>query len=169
MTDETPAAAVARQSGRSPYEDQYGFSRAVAAGDSVLVAGCTAYDDGVAVFEGDPYEQTLAAFEVALEALGPYGLTAADVVRTRMYLTHVRDCDEVGRAHRKLFGEVRPVTTMVVVQGLTDSRMMVEVEVEAHRPGLARALAAARDRTSADAPADAPDPAGPQTSEGTQP
>ncbi|GAA2123843.1 RidA family protein [Kitasatospora saccharophila] len=140
MTDETPAPTTVRQSGKSPYEDQYGFSRAVVAGDFVLVAGCTAYDDVDAVVEGDPYEQTLAAFRTALDALAGYGLTAADVVRTRLYLTHVRDCDEVGRAHEELFGEVRPVTTMVVVQGLTDSRMMVEVEVEAHRPGLARTL-----------------------------
>ncbi|QKW19156.1 RidA family protein [Kitasatospora sp. NA04385] len=140
MTDETPATTTARPSGRSPYADQYGFSRAVVAGDFVLVAGCTAYDDVDAVVEGDPYEQALAAFRTALDALDGYGLTAADVVRTRMYLTHVRDCDEVGRAHKEIFDAVRPVTTMVVVQGLTDSRMMVEVEVEAHRPGLARTL-----------------------------
>ncbi|MEV7213144.1 RidA family protein [Kitasatospora cineracea] len=139
MTDETPAA-TAGPSRQSPSEDQYGSARAVVAGDFVLVAGCTAYDDVDAVVEGDPYEQTLAAFRTALDALDGYGLTAADVVRTRMYLTHVRDCDEVGRAHKELFAGVRPVTTMVVVQGLTDSRMMVEVEVEAHRPGLARTL-----------------------------
>lgn len=140
MTDETPATTTVRPSRQSPYEDQYGFARAVVAGDFVLVAGCTALDDSDAAAEGDPYEQALAAFRTALAALDGYGLTAADVVRTRMYLTHVRDRDEVGRAHKELFDAVRPVTTMVVVQGLTDSRMMVEVEVEAHRPGLARTL-----------------------------
>ncbi|MFD7641323.1 RidA family protein [Kitasatospora sp. NPDC059795] len=139
MTDETPAT-TARHSGKSPWEDAYGSSRAVAAGDFVLVAGCTAYEDGVTLAEGDPYEQTIAAFKVAFDALDHYGLTATDVVRTRMYLTHVRDCDAVGRAHKEIFDQVRPVTTMVVVEGLTDSRMMVEVEVEAHRPGLARTL-----------------------------
>ncbi|MFJ5924202.1 RidA family protein [Kitasatospora sp. NPDC092948] len=139
MTDETPAA-VARRSAESPFEDAYGSSRAVAAGDFVLVAGCTAFEDGAVLSEGDPYEQTIAAFKVALDALDPYGLTVADVVRTRMYLTHVRDCEAVGRAHKEIFDTVRPVTTMVVVEGLTDSRMMVEVEVEAHRPGLARTL-----------------------------
>ncbi|MGW4381357.1 Rid family hydrolase [Kitasatospora sp. NPDC004531] len=139
MTDETPAAA-ARPSEAPSREDAYGHARAVPAGDFVLVGGCTAFDDGEAAVEGDPYEQTIAAFRAALGALGRYGLTAADVVRTRMYLTHVRDCDEVGRAHKELFDQVRPVTTMVVVQGLSDSRMMVEVELEAHRPGLARTL-----------------------------
>ncbi|KIQ61739.1 endoribonuclease L-PSP [Kitasatospora griseola] len=139
MTDETPAAAP-QHSETSLREDAYGYSRAVAAGDFVLVAGCTAFEGGVAPVEGGPYEQTIAAFKVAFDALDAYGLTAADVVRTRMYLNHLRDCDEAGRAHKELFDKVRPVTTIVVVEGLTDSRMMVEVEVEAHRPGLARTL-----------------------------
>lgn len=133
-------AVTARVSGFSPWEDVYGFSRAVAAGDFVLVSGCTAFDNGLIHGEGDPYEQTVAAFGLALKALAHYGLTEADVVRTRMYITHVRDSDEVGRAHKKLFDAVRPATTLVVVEGLIDSRMMVEVEVDAHRPGLANSL-----------------------------
>ena len=138
---EVPAAKRPQQvSGFSPWEEEFGFSRAVVAGDFVLVAGSTAYDNGVIQHEGDPYEQTLSAFGVALKALDAYGLTAADVVRTRMFVTHVRDCDEVGRAHKKLFDAIRPVATMVVVQGLIDSRMVVEVELEAYRPGLATSL-----------------------------
>ncbi|MFD9127741.1 RidA family protein [Kitasatospora sp. NPDC059571] len=138
---ETPAAPRPyRVSGFSPWEDQFGYSRAVAVGDTVLVAGTTAFEGGVVHHEGDPYTQTLAAFEVAFKALAEFGLSVADVVRTRMFITHVRDCDEVGRAHKKLFDVIRPVATMVVVQGLIDSRMMVEVEVEAYRPGLATSL-----------------------------
>ncbi|WP_405013806.1 RidA family protein [Kitasatospora sp. NBC_01539] len=138
---ETPAASrPLRVSGFSPWEEEFGFSRAVAAGDFVLVAGTTAFHDGMVQDEGDPYAQTLTAFAVALKALEPYGLSAADVVRTRIYLTHVRDSDEVGRAHKKLFDTIRPVLTVVVVEGLIDSRMMVEVELEAHRTGLATSL-----------------------------
>ncbi|MER8182522.1 RidA family protein [Kitasatospora sp. NPDC094015] len=137
MTDTPAAPRSHRVSGSSPWEEQFGFSRAVAVGDTVLVAGTTAFEDGLVQHEGDPFRQTLAAFGVALKALAPYGLSVADVVRTRMYLTHVRDCDEAGRAHKQLFDTVRPVSTMVVVEGLIDSRMMVEVEIEAYRAGLA--------------------------------
>ncbi|WP_371496424.1 RidA family protein [Kitasatospora sp. NBC_00374] len=138
---ETPAAPRShRVTGFSPWEEQFGFSRAVAVGDTVLVAGTTAFENGMVHHEGDPYRQTLAAFEVAFKALAEYGLSAADVVRTRMYLTHVRDCDEAGRAHKQLFDTIRPVSTMVVVEGLIDSRMMVEIEIEAYRPGLATSL-----------------------------
>jgi enamine deaminase RidA (YjgF/YER057c/UK114 family) len=129
-------------SGFSPWEEEFGSAHAVAAGDQVHVAGCTAWVDGRIEREGDPFTQTLTAFGSAVQALAAYGLTIDDVVRTRMYLTHVRDAEEVGRAHRQLFAAVRPVTTMLVVAGLVDPRMMVEVELDAHRAGLALTLQA---------------------------
>ncbi|WP_441246631.1 RidA family protein [Kitasatospora sp. McL0602] len=129
-----------RVAGFSPWEDEFGYSRAAAAGDYVHVAGTTAWVDGRVEHEGDPYHQTLAAFGVGLDALAAYGLTADDVIRTRMYITHVRDAEEVGRAHSALFGATRPVATMVVVEGLIDSRMMVEIELDAYRAGLAHSL-----------------------------
>ncbi|GAA4954155.1 MAG: RidA family protein [Streptomycetaceae bacterium] len=124
---------VERISSGGPYEDVIGYSRAVAAGDFVLVSGCTSVVDGVFVGEGDPFEQTLTAFGIAEKALQKAGLSRDDVVRTRMYITHARDADEVGRAHKAMFDTARPAATMVVVAGLIDSRMLVEVEVEAYR------------------------------------
>ncbi|MFJ8478178.1 Rid family hydrolase [Kitasatospora sp. NPDC094011] len=129
-----------RVTGFSPWEDAIGSAQAVAAGDHVHVAGARPLVDGVLHGEGDPYEQAVAAFGNALAALAAYGLTADDVVRTRMFLIHARDVDAVGRAHRELFDTVRPVVTLVVVDGLIDSRMMVEVEIDAYRTGLAKTL-----------------------------
>ncbi|MBD0688597.1 Rid family hydrolase [Streptomyces sp. CBMA123] len=126
--------------GFSPWEDVIGTAQAVAAGDHVHVAGARALVDGVLHGESDPYEQARVAFGNALEALAAYGLTADDVVRTRMFLTHARDVEAVGRVHRELFDAVRPVATLVVVDGLIDSRMMVEVEIDAYRTGLAKTL-----------------------------
>jgi enamine deaminase RidA (YjgF/YER057c/UK114 family) len=115
------------------WEDTIGYSRAVAAGPFVLVSGSTATVDGAIVHEGDPYAQTLAAFRVAEQALAQAGCTLADVVRTRMFITHASDHEAVGRAHRELFGAIRPAATMVVVNGLLEPRMLVEVEVDAYR------------------------------------
>ncbi|MGF1426220.1 Rid family hydrolase [Kitasatospora sp. LaBMicrA B282] len=129
-----------RVSGFSPWEEEFGYARAVAAGDHVHVAGCTAWVEGRIEREGDPFTQTLTSFGIGLAALAAYGLTVDHVVRTRMYITHVRDAEEVGRAHKQLFDVVRPVATMVVVEGLIDSRMMVEVELDAYRAGLAQTL-----------------------------
>lgn len=123
-----------RISSGGPWEERIGYSRAVVAGPWVLVAGSTATVSGQVVEIGDFYGQTLAAFEIALAAVREAGLDTADVVRTRMYVRDMSRQDEVGRAHRALFGDVRPVATMVEVSGLAHPDHLVEVEVDAYRP-----------------------------------
>ncbi|MGI5257275.1 Rid family hydrolase [Streptomyces angustmyceticus] len=117
----------------NPWEEKIGIARAVAAGDRILVAGTMPVVDGVLQGEGDPYEQTRAAFTHALAALKPFGLGAEAVLRTRVYLTHLRDVDAAGRAHRELFAAQPPASTLVVVSGFADPRVLVEVELEAFR------------------------------------
>ncbi|MFC4499067.1 MULTISPECIES: RidA family protein [Streptomyces] len=122
-----------RVSTGTPWEDAFGYSRAVELPNGlVLVSGCTSVVDGQIVGSG-PYEQTVNSFNVAFAALGQLGLGRDDVVRTRMYLTHARDVDDVGRAHKELFDSVRPAASMIIVSGLVDSGLVVEVEVEAYR------------------------------------
>ncbi|MGW0840052.1 RidA family protein [Streptomyces sp. NPDC002787] len=125
--------AVRRVQSGSPWEESFGFARAVAAGDRVLVAGTTAFKGEVLYGEGDPYEQAKVAFTSAIEALAEFGLGAEAVIRTRMYLTHMRDVEAVGRAHKEIFDPVRPASTLLVVEGFVDPRILVEVEVEAFR------------------------------------
>ena len=52
-----------------------------------------------------------------------------------MYITHARDVEEVGRAHKELFDDVRPAASMIIVSGFVDPSLVVEVEVEAFRAG----------------------------------
>ncbi|CAL9563332.1 Rid family hydrolase [Streptomyces sp. enrichment culture] len=125
--------AVRRVQSGSPWEESFGFARAVAAGDRVLVAGTTAFRGDVLHGEGDPYAQAVAAFTGALEAIGEFGLGRESVIRTRVHLAHSRDIDAVGRAHKELFDPVRPVTTFLVVEGFVDPRVLVSVEIEAFR------------------------------------
>ncbi|MFD0314352.1 RidA family protein [Streptomyces flavalbus] len=125
--------AVRRVQSGSPWEETFGFARAVAAGDRVLVAGTTSFKGSVLYGEGDPYEQAKVAFTSAIEAIAEFGLGVDSVVRTRMYLSHARDVDAVGRAHKEFFGTVRPVSTLLVVEGFVDPRILVEVEIEAFR------------------------------------
>jgi enamine deaminase RidA (YjgF/YER057c/UK114 family) len=116
------------------WEDRYGYSRVVQAGPLVLVAGCTSNVDGVVQHPGAAYEQAVFAFQVALDALAKAGARVFDVVRTRMYVVGADHADAVGQAHGALFGQVRPVATMVMVERLIDPAMLVEVEVEAYVP-----------------------------------
>ena len=115
----------------SPYEDAYGFSRALRHADRVLVAGTAPIPPPGGEVAPTAYEQMLRCGEIAVAALAEAGASAADVVRTRMFVTDAADADEVGRAHGEVFGAARPVATMVVVAGLIDPSWKVEIEVEA--------------------------------------
>jgi enamine deaminase RidA (YjgF/YER057c/UK114 family) len=124
---------VRRVTTGAPWEEVFGYSRAVELPNGlVLVSGCTSIVDGE-IAGGGPYEQTVNAFNVAFAALEQLGLGRDDVVRTRMYITHARDVDDVGRAHKELFDSVRPAASMIIVSGFVDPSLVVEVEVEAFR------------------------------------
>jgi enamine deaminase RidA (YjgF/YER057c/UK114 family) len=126
--------SITRISSGGPYEAVIGYSRAVVAGPFVLVSGCTATVDGVVMHEGDAYSQAVTALGIALDAVAKAGGSAADVVRTRMYVADIADSDAVGRAHAFYFADVRPAATMVQVSAFIDPRMLVEIEVEAYVP-----------------------------------
>jgi enamine deaminase RidA (YjgF/YER057c/UK114 family) len=129
-------ASVRKVGSGSAREDAFGCSRVVELPNGlVLVSGCGPVLNGQTA-AGSPYEQTVTAFGVALDALKELGLGAEHVVRTRMYLTHARDVDEAARAHKELFGEVRPAASLLIVSGFVDPGL-VEVEVEAYRGGTA--------------------------------
>jgi enamine deaminase RidA (YjgF/YER057c/UK114 family) len=123
--------SVDRVSSGTPWEPLIGYSRAVRAGDTIYVSGCTATVAGEVVAVGDAYEQARLALQGLVDALTRLGAEPRHVVRTRMYVTDIRRWEEVGRAHGEVFGDVRPATSMVEVAGLIDPRMLVEVEAVA--------------------------------------
>jgi enamine deaminase RidA (YjgF/YER057c/UK114 family) len=114
----------------SSYEQSIGFSRALRVGDRVLVAGTApVWPDGSC--DPDPHAQARRCLEIIVAALAEAGARPDDVVRTRQFLVDAADAEAVGRAHGEVFGEIRPVSTMVVVAGLLDPRWRVEIEAEA--------------------------------------
>ena len=124
-----------RVSSGTPWEPVIGYSRAVRAGDTVYVSGCTATVEGEVVAVGDMYEQARLALQGVVDALSRLGAEPRHVVRTRMYVTDISRWPVVGRAHGEVFGDVRPATSMVAVSGLIDPRMLVEVEAVAWTGG----------------------------------
>lgn len=126
---------IERHGSGGPWEDAVGYSRVVRAGDLVWVAGCTAtLPDGTLAGLGDPYAQAVQALANVAAALALAGAAPADVVRTRMYVTDRDHAADVTRAHAEAFGAVRPASALVVVAGLLDPRMLVEVEADAFAP-----------------------------------
>jgi reactive intermediate/imine deaminase len=126
MTDRKRVSSV------SPYEEVIGFSRAVRVGDLVFVSGTVAWGpDGKLVGKGDVYaqaKQTLANIEGYLREAGA---SLEDVVRTRIYLTDIGRWQEVARAHREAFGDVRPAASLLEISSLAEPEMLVEIEAVA--------------------------------------
>ncbi len=112
----------------SPWERNYSFSRIVSAGGFVFLGGTTSADADGVVLGATPYEQTVEILRKVEHELGRGGARLDDVVQTRVYVTDISRADEVGRAHGEVFGQIRPVMTMVEVSALIDPRMQVEIE-----------------------------------------
>lgn len=126
-----------RISSGGPWEAAAGYSRAIAVGDTCVVAGTTdAGPDGRSQHPGDAGAQARAAFAIVERALRDGGFALEDVVRTRMYVVDRADMAAVSAVHGELFAAVRPAATLVVVAGLMEPSLLVEVEAEARRsPG----------------------------------
>jgi enamine deaminase RidA (YjgF/YER057c/UK114 family) len=119
-----------RASSGSPWEPKVGYSRAIRAGNRVLVSGTTPiWPDGCC--DPDPEAQVRRCFEIIAAALAELGSSLDQVVRTRMFITDPGDAEAVGRGHLEALGSAAPAATMVVVAGLLDPRWKVEIEAEA--------------------------------------
>jgi enamine deaminase RidA (YjgF/YER057c/UK114 family) len=123
-------AQMTRQviSSGGPFEQIYGYSRAVRVGALVHVAGTAARGEALA---GDAYMQTQNILATIRAALEQASARIEDVVRTVIYITNIRDADLVGRAQSEVFGNVRPASTMVQVSALIRPEMLVEIEAHA--------------------------------------
>jgi enamine deaminase RidA (YjgF/YER057c/UK114 family) len=127
--------SVERYGSGVSYEEVVGYSRLVRAGDLVLVAGTTAITpDGAIAGIGDPYAQMRQILENIERALAMVGASLADIVRTKAFLTDTGHFEGFARAHGEAFRDIRPVNTTVIIAGLPDPRMLVELEVDAYVP-----------------------------------
>jgi enamine deaminase RidA (YjgF/YER057c/UK114 family) len=115
--------------GTSPFEPVIGFSRAVRVGNVVHVSGT----GPVGAEDSSAAEQTRVVLRLIGRALEQAGASFEDVVRTRMFIAHVEDWEEIGRAHGEVFGVIRPASTMVVA-ALLNPKWKVEIEAEAVIP-----------------------------------
>ncbi|MFN8276570.1 MAG: RidA family protein [Chitinophagales bacterium] len=125
---ERPRSSV---SSGTPWEQTYGYTRAVRIGSLIEVSGTVAADGSTVFAPGDAGEQTLFILKKIEKALDALGASLQHVVRTRMYVTDMTHSDAVGRAHGKVFGNIRPATTMVAVKALIAPEFLVEIEATA--------------------------------------
>jgi enamine deaminase RidA (YjgF/YER057c/UK114 family) len=121
----------ATHSSGSPFEASIGFSRAVRIGNRILVSGTAPVEPDGTSTPGDAEAQADRCLAVIVQAVVALGGTAADIVRTRIFLVNPADGAAVGRAHGKIFGSIRPASTMVAGAVLLRPEWLVEIEAEA--------------------------------------
>ena len=115
----------------STWEERYGYSRAVVAGDRVFVSGTAPVMPGDADPPADAYGQARRCLEIVLAALDQAGATAADVVRPRIFVTNRAHMDEVERL------AVEEHVLLLHAQGV---RVALAVGVVEHAPTRREAL-----------------------------
>jgi enamine deaminase RidA (YjgF/YER057c/UK114 family) len=127
----------------STFEKSIGYSRAVVDGDWVFVSGTTGFDYTTMTIQEDVVAQCEQAFRNIEAALKQADSSLADVVRVHYLMTNGADFERCWPAMGAALGEVRPAATMMVV-GLADVRMKIEIEVTALRRSKAAPKRAAR-------------------------
>ena len=114
----------------SIFEEQIGYSRAVVAGDWVMVSGTTGFDYASMAISDDVVEQAEQCLTNIAAALAQAGSGMADVVRVTYVLPNGADFESCWPVLRRWFGTVRPAA-MMISAGLADPRMKIEIEVTA--------------------------------------
>ncbi|MDJ0950802.1 MAG: RidA family protein [Alphaproteobacteria bacterium] len=121
-----------RISSGSQFEELAGYSRAVADGDWVFVAGTTGFDYEAHTISDDVVEQTHQTFRNIATALEEAGSSLDDVVRVQYTLAHPEDFKTVAPLFGDYFHAARPAATAVVA-GFVDPKIKIEIEVTAKR------------------------------------
>jgi len=129
ITTATRANRLTASSG-SAWEPKMGYSRAVRSGNVIAVTGTVGINaDGS--YPATMGEQAQRSLDIILEAIKALGGRPEHVIRTRMYVTDISKWEEVATVHGKVFGEIRPATSILEVPRLIDKPALIEIEADA--------------------------------------
>jgi enamine deaminase RidA (YjgF/YER057c/UK114 family) len=130
----SPGNGRKRISSGTSWEQTFGYSRAVRAGQVVEVAGTTAMDGDTLVAPGDVAGQARFIFQKIASALREAGAGLEHVVRTRMFVTDIRNWEAAAAVHGEVFSGIRPAATLVEVSALVSPELLIEIEATAILP-----------------------------------
>jgi enamine deaminase RidA (YjgF/YER057c/UK114 family) len=116
----------------SKFEAEIGYSRAVVQGDWCFVSGTTGFDYAAMTISDDVAQQTEQCWKNIEAALKQAGFVLKDIVRANYLLPNGADFEKTWPVLKKYLGDIRPASTMLVA-GLADPRMKIEIEVTAFR------------------------------------
>lgn len=116
----------------STFEQAIGYSRAVVDGRWVFVSGTTGFDYNTMTISDDIVVQADRCFQNIQRALADAKCRLTDVVRVTYIVPDRDDFPKTWPILQRYLGDIRPAATMIVA-GLSDPRMKIEIEVTARR------------------------------------
>ena len=116
----------------SPFEADFGYSRAVVQDDWCFVSGITGYDYETMQLPEGAAAQADNIFKTLESVLIEAGFAMTDIVRVQYTVTDRAVIPDIQPVLRQHLGDIRPAVTMVVA-GLIEPAMKVEIEVTAFR------------------------------------
>ena len=114
----------------STFEQEIGYSRAVAQGPWVFVSGTTGFDYTTMTIAASIEAQTEQCLKNIDAALKQAGATMGDVARVTYVVPDATLFPSTWPILRRWFGSSRPAA-MMISAGLADPRMLIEIEVTA--------------------------------------
>ena len=114
----------------SALEDNIGLARAVVDGDYVFILGTTGYDYDIMTISPDPMVQAEQFFLNIATALQAAGSRVDDIVRVHYIFPNKLDFEPCWPVFKKYLAIAKLTATMIVA-GLLDDAMRLEVEVTA--------------------------------------
>lgn len=107
------------------------WSNCLVVGNHVFIAGLTARS-GTEVVGGDSmYAQARAIFAKIKHLMGAAGGKMGDIVKVNIFVTDIKQREEVWKARREVFSGDFPVSTLVEVSALAVPELLVEIEAVA--------------------------------------
>ena len=123
---------IKRIGSKTKWENLVSYSRAVECGSYLEFSGTTSVDEsGQIIGIGDPYLQTKFIIKKIQNILKSRGLSLENVVRTRIFVTNIKDWEAVGKAHGESFKGINPCSTLLEISSLVDKDLLVEIEMTA--------------------------------------
>jgi enamine deaminase RidA (YjgF/YER057c/UK114 family) len=119
----------------SPFEQRFGYSRAVVQGGMVFVSGTTGYDYSTMTLPEDAAAQTRNIFATIAQVLAEAGSNLSLITRAQYFVTDRAYCEPVLAVCGKILTDIRPAAGIYIVAGLLKPEMKVEIEVTAHLSG----------------------------------
>lgn len=105
------------------------WSNCFVVGDQVILAGMVARaSDGSLIGAGDPYKQSMAAFQNMRALVEAAGAKMNDIVKINVYLTDIRHRPDFLKARRKFFTGDFPAAVVVGNVTLASPELLVEID-----------------------------------------